>query len=359
MFSSSDTSTILARAPLRLSFAGGGTDLPAYYERYGGLVLSTTISRSAYALLAPGDYDEVHIVSSNYRTVHTDRRDSSLSLPWAVIRAMRVERGASIFLSSDVPPGTGLGSSSATAVALITAVAAWRGRTFSPMDAAELASRVEIVDLGQSIGKQDQYAAAHGGINLFAFGADGVRVTPVTVSDEVRRGLERHLTLYFTGSTRQAGTILKEQHARIAHGESRTMESLHALKEYVAPMYAALQAGDYTTMGALLHEAWQLKRRVSSGISTGAIDLAYDTARAAGALGGKITGAGGGGFLLLLTPPHAQDAVDTALRPLGLRRMAFTLEPRGAHTIGIGTEGQCDTYDTMVLPPVGVGYSYA
>jgi D-glycero-alpha-D-manno-heptose-7-phosphate kinase len=329
---------IVAHAPLRISFAGGGTDLPAYYEQHGGLVLSTTITRSVYAVLSPGDYEQVQIISSDYRAIHAgrphpDEEGDHLALPWAVVQAMGLERGASIFLASEVPPGTGLGSSSATAVALIAAIAAFQGRPRTPAQLAELASHVEIVRLGQPIGKQDQYAAAFGGVNVFSFSPDGTAVTPLPLCPDVRRGLEAHLALYFTGSTRQARAILQEQRRRSASGDTRTIEALHALKAQVAPMRAALAAGDYAAMGALLHEAWQMKRRVSSGISTDDIDTAYATARSAGALGGKITGAGGGGFLLLLVPPDAQETVRMALAPLGLRPMRFGLEPHGAHTI--------------------------
>lgn len=333
---------IIARAPLRISFAGGGTDLPAYYERHGGMVLNATITRSVYTVLSPGDYEQVQIISSDYRTIHAgrpgpDEDGESLDLPWAVVQAMGLERGASIFLASEVPPGTGLGSSSAAAVALIAAIAAFQGKSHAPAQLAEFASQIEIVRLGQPIGKQDQYAAAHGGVNIFSFSPDGVGVTPVPLSTAARRGLEAHLALYFTGSTRQARTILHEQRMRSASGEPRTITALHAIKDQVAPMRVALEAGDYAAVGALLDEAWQLKRRVSSGVSTSAIDLAYAAACSAGALGGKITGAGGGGFLLLLVPPEAQDAVRTTLAPLGLRQMCFGLEPRGAHTI-VATE---------------------
>ncbi len=347
MSNSFESALIIARAPLRISFAGGGTDLPAYYEQHGGVVLSTTISRSVYALLSPGDYEQINITSSDYRVTHAgsadpeDRRSQggSLALPQAVVQAMALERGATLALSSEVPPGTGLGSSSTAAIALITAIAAYQRRSYTPGEVAELAADIEIVRLGQPIGKQDQYAAAHGGVNLFSFSADGVTVAPVALPAEARAGLEQHLALYFTGGTRQAGHILREQRTRTAVGEARTIESLHAIKEGVTPMRRALEAGDYAAVGALLHEAWQLKRQVSSGVTTEAIDVAYETARAAGALGGKITGAGGGGFMLLLVPPAARQRVQAALAPLGLRHMPFKLEPRGAHIVVAGEHG--------------------
>ena len=344
MSNSFESALIIARAPLRISFAGGGTDLPAYYEQYGGFVLSATISRSVYALLSPGDYEQVNITSSDYRVTHAgavgpEGPSGSLALPWAVVQAMALERGVTLALSSEVPPGTGLGSSSAAVIALITAIAAYQQRSYTSGQVAELAADIEIVRLGQPIGKQDQYAAAYGGVNLFTFTKDGVTVAPVALPSETRAGLEQHLALYFTGGTRQAGHILREQRTRTAAGETRTIESLHAIKAGVTPMRRAIEAGDYATVGALLHEAWQLKRHVSSGITTDAIDAAYATARAAGALGGKITGAGGGGFMLLLVPPLARQRVHAALTPLGLRYMPFTLEPRGAHIVVAGDHG--------------------
>jgi len=346
-----ESALIIARAPLRISFAGGGTDLPAYYEQHGGVVLSTTISRSVYALLSPGDYERINITSSDYRATYAGNAgpegpSGNLALPQAVVQAMALERGATIALSSEVPPGTGLGSSSTAAIALITAIAAYQRRSYTPAEAAELAADIEIVRLGQPIGKQDQYAAAYGGVNLFYFNAGGVTAEPVALSAAARAGLEQHLALYFTGGTRQAGHILREQRTRTAVGEARTIASLHAIKEGVTPMRRALEAGDYAAVGALLHESWQLKRQVSSGITTDAIDVAYETARTAGALGGKITGAGGGGFMLLLVPPAARQRVQAALAPLGLRHMPFKLEPRGAHIVAGGEHGPS-------LEPVG------
>jgi D-glycero-alpha-D-manno-heptose-7-phosphate kinase len=155
----------------------------------------------------------------------------------------------------------------------------------------------------------------------------------VPLAPEVRRGLDSHLVLYFTGSTRQARSILQEQRLRSASGDSRTIEALHALKAQVAPMREALQAGDFTWIGALLHEAWQMKRRVSSGISNGAIDAAYEAARSAGALGGKITGAGGGGFLLLYCPSGRQRSVRVAMARLGLPEFTFDFDYGGAQVL--------------------------
>ncbi len=334
-------STIIARAPLRISFAGGGTDLPAYYEQHGGMVLNAAITRSVYAVLAPGGYDQLHIVWSNFRSVqgslsgHDDRL-GPMSLPWAVAQAMGLEKGASVFLASEVPQGTGLGSSSTTASALIAAVAHLQGKAMTPSQIAELAADIEITRLGQPIGKQDQYAAAHGGLNVFEFSMNGVTTTPVQLTPEALSLLEGCLTLYFTGSTRQASTILQEQRTRTASGETRTLDSLHAIKAQVGPMREAIEHGNIAAVGALLDEAWTLKRRVSSGISTGPIDDAYAAARGAGALGGKITGAGGGGFMLLVVPPTLQDVVEQALTPLGLQRMPFRIEPRGAHVVQTG-----------------------
>lgn len=336
--------SIIARAPLRVSFAGGGTDLPAYYDQHGGLVLSTTIVSSVYAGLTPHEGRETRIALPSgeiaplrHTLNETVNGFDPHSLPGAVMRVMEADDALTIALSSDVPLGTGLGSSSAMAVALILAVAAAQGRLLTPGETAELASRVEIEELHQPIGKQDQYASAYGGVNIFHFQATDVRVTPIHLSLDVRATLEEHLTLYYTGNTRRANQILTEQRRRTAHNDAQTIESLHAIKGMVAPMQRALETGDMSALGRLLDEGWSMKRHVSSGITTNAIDDAYTCARAAGASGGKITGAGGGGFLLLVVPPEAKHRVREGLTALGLKEMPLLLESQGAHIL-IGEE---------------------
>lgn len=327
---------LIARAPVRISLAGGGTDLPAYYEEHGGLVVSTSIDKYFYVVVTLNDTNSVQITSSDYRAYFRQRRgmplewDGDLSLPRAFLHEFGIDAGISLFLASEVPPGTGLGSSSAVSVALAKTFSAICGQTMSRADLAELAAYVEINKLGMPIGRQDQYAAAFGGLNVIRFGRAGVQVEPLNVPQSTVRDLERRLLLFFTGSSRISGSILKHQQAATRQHDATTMESLHRIKAFAETTIELLHAGELDRYGALLHESWETKKRLSDGISNPEIDRWYDLARAHGALGGKVTGAGGGGFLLLYCDEPAQDAVTSALEDCGLVRMDFRFDSGGA-----------------------------
>jgi D-glycero-alpha-D-manno-heptose-7-phosphate kinase len=331
---------LIARAPLRISLAGGGTDLPAYYERYGGLVVSTTIDKFVYVHIGANGAG-AQITSADYQTFYRHHANEpmgwngELALPRAVLHEFGLERGTSIFLASEVPPGTGLGSSSAIAVALVQGVANFRGRAMTRQRVAELASRVELEKLRAPIGKQDQFAAAFGGLNAITFASTGVTVEPLLVAPDALERLQRRLLLFFTGTARDSATILKAQQRASAQGEAQTLDGLHRIKEAARACRDCLEAGDLDGIGILLHEGWQQKRRLAPGISNQRIDELYDMALANGALGGKITGAGGGGFLLLYCHEARQEALTEALEPRGLRRMDFHFEERGVTTASV------------------------
>jgi D-glycero-alpha-D-manno-heptose-7-phosphate kinase len=327
---------LIARAPFRVSLAGGGTDFPSYYERFGGLVVSTSIDKYVYVHLEEHEGRQVHIASADYQTFyrhHSGREvswDGDLALPRAVLHELGVHHGLSLFVASEVPPGTGLGSSSAAAVALIRAVAEHNGLELDPTHVSELACDVEIGRLGAPIGKQDQFASAHGGLNVIRFSADAIIVEPIELDLETRGALESRLMLFFTGTARNSRDVLETQKREIADGESQTTNALHRIKEFAESCYASLKSGDLDAVGRLLHESWMEKRRLAPGITNAKIDSAYEEARTNGALGGKIAGAGGGGFLILYCPEASQDAVTAALEERGLRRMEFGLERVGA-----------------------------
>ncbi|MBA3413747.1 MAG: GHMP kinase [Chloroflexia bacterium] len=333
--------SIVARAPVRLSFGGGGTDLPAYYDRHGGFVVSAAISRYAMATASPAADGAIGVNSADYRVwlrwpsgVIPDPGEP-LSLPRAVL-AWFAERdllpaGVDLFLASEVPPGSGLGSSSAMTVATIQALAAFARELMTTADVADLASHIEIERLGRPIGKQDHYAAVFGGLNAISFAASGVAVEPLTLPPGTLDRLERGLLLFSTGMTRDSASILTGQQASTAE-DPATVHRLHALKALAHEMRAALEAGDLDGFGALLDDGWRIKRGINRGISSAAIDRWYEAGRAAGAFGGKIAGAGGGGFLLLYAPPAARSAVTAALLPEGLRPLAFSFAPTGATT---------------------------
>lgn len=332
---------LIARAPVRISLAGGGTDLPAYYEQYGGSVISTSIDKYFYVFLQPSPEPTLQITSSDYQTFY--RREAAadqeffwegdLSLPRAILHHFGITRGVSMFLASEIPPGTGLGSSSTVAVALVKAITTAKGLKPTPYEIAELASYIEIQKMGMPIGKQDQYAAAFGGFNRIDFERDHATVTPLKLSSKTSARLERQLLLFFTGSTRAASNILSQQKASSENKDPRVLEALHAVKEMVSVVQAALERGDVDAIGDILNESWERKKKFAANVSNARIDDLYKLARAHGARGGKIAGAGGGGFLMLYCAQDYQDAVTHALEETGLKRMAFHFENGGARVL--------------------------
>ena len=326
---------LIARAPVRISFAGGGTDFEGYYARYGGMVVSAAIDKYFYVFLTVNRGQNIQIMSADYRTFHQQEAsqemlwDGDLALPRAVLSHFNVRQGLSMFLASQVPPGTGLGSSSTVTVAIIKAVSSLLGLGLSKQKIAELACFVEIDKLGMPIGKQDQFAAAFGGANTFTFTADGVVAEPLSLKSETRERLERELLLFYTGASREGGKVLAEQNSAIRASHAPVLNSLHAIKAMATEAKRCLEAGDLPALGELLHASWEQKKRLASGISNPRIDEYYDTARACGAVGGKITGAGGGGFLMLYCGRHGP-RVTEALERLGVKRMDFSVDFDGA-----------------------------
>lgn len=330
---------IITRAPVRLSFAGGGTDLEAYYSRYEGMVVSTTIDKYFYAFLQPIPDPVLQITSSDYQTFYRHRPseeffwDGDLSLPRAILHHFGIQSGVSMFLASEIPPGTGLGSSSTATVALIKAISTAQGITRSPQEIAELAALIEIQKLGMPIGKQDQYAAAFGGLNAITFNPQGVTVEPLNLPLTLIQRLERSLLLFFTGTRRAAASILSHQKAASERQDPQVTAALHAVKQMAVEVRQALEQGDLPALGDLLHASWERKKQFAAGVSNDRIDELYTLARANGARGGKIAGAGGGGFLLLYCEEDNQERVTRALEDRGLRRMAFHLETGGAQVL--------------------------
>jgi D-glycero-alpha-D-manno-heptose-7-phosphate kinase len=330
---------LITRSPVRISFFGGGTDLPAYYLKHGGAVISTTLDKYFYVFLHVNGDDTIQITSSDYRTFFRHEGDlpllfdGDLSLPRAILHHFNLARGISMFLASEVPPGTGLGSSSTVAVAIIKAVATARGLHLSKHQIAELACHIEIEKLGTPIGKQDQYAAAFGDLNLIQFSGDGVTVEPLNVSAETRRALEKNILLFFTGATREAATILRAQKQSSEQNDARVLDALHAVKAMAFEAKEILERGELARFGEMLDAAWQHKKKFARGVSNALIDSSYELALQNGALGGKVAGAGGGGFLMIYCEPPHQAAVTHALEANGLKRIDFRFESEGARVL--------------------------
>jgi D-glycero-alpha-D-manno-heptose-7-phosphate kinase len=337
-----ESAIVTARAPARVSFGGGGTDLAAYYARFGGFVVSAAITRYAHVVARPTPDGMTRIHSLDYGISETLPPSAyhdiapPLELPKAVM-AWFVERdllsdGIELRLAAEAPPGAGLGSSSAMAVAVARALADCCGLRLTANAVAELACWAEIDCLGMPIGKQDQYASAYGGVNTLTFAPDSVQVEPVQLPPGVLERLDERLLLFSTGQTRHSSDVLRGQQADTLTNQS-VLSGLHRLKELAYEMTAALRAGELDAFGTLLDCGWQAKRRLSSRVSTSAIDAWYAAARAAGALGGKLTGAGGGGFLLFYCPPERQTHLRAAMRAHGLAETPFSFDHAGATTL--------------------------
>ncbi len=331
---------LIVRTPVRISFAGGGTDLPSYYEEWGGLVLSSSIDKYIYTVLTERDDGCVQVISSDLKTLETvDRIErmhfegTDLEIPFAVLKYLGSEVSVNLFLASEVPPGTGLGSSAAVCVNVLKTISVHLGREFSEHDLAEKAFWIARHMLRRPVGKQDEYAAAFGGINILRFSADRVEVEPVRLTQESLMDFEQCLMLFFTGSSRNSSQILEAQDQSVQSRDAAVLEALAELKDLVLPMRNALLSGDLDSFGHLLHLSWEVKKRVSGKISSTSIDTIYETARTHGALGGKITGAGGGGFLLLFCPKDKQQPVRQAMRGFGLKELRFHCDLGGTRVV--------------------------
>jgi D-glycero-alpha-D-manno-heptose-7-phosphate kinase len=330
---------LIARAPMRISFGGGGTDLEAYYANYGGLVISTAINKYFYAIITTDESDDLQVISADYRSLfrHSPYEDlfwdGDLALPKAILHHFGIRRGMNLFVASEVPPGTGLGSSSAAAVTMVRAISTLVEQPMTKQQVAELASYIEITKMGMPIGKQDQFASAFGGLNTITFTSAGVTVEPVNIAPVVRDSLERRLMLFFTGSSRVSTSILKHQRKSTEEQDGSVLQALHHIKQVAIDVKACLERGDLDEFARLLDYAWREKRRLAPGLSTGFIDECYELALHHGASAGKITGAGGGGFLLLYCHEQAQDGVTRELEDHGLKRMNFRFDTQGANVV--------------------------
>lgn len=325
---------IITRTPFRVSFLGGGTDLPGIYRRIGGAVLSTTIDRYMYVIVNRRfeetirvAYTKTEIVGSPDEVEHDLVREA--------LKLVGICRQIEVVTVADVPAGTGLGSSSSLTVGLLNALHAHLGRLCSPEQLAREACEIEIGRLGRPIGKQDQYAVAYGGFNFIEFRPDeGVEVTPLPLPRGTRESLFSGLGLFYTGTRREAHRITRSQQKDLDEGKLRKYEKL---KELAHEGREALIKGDLLEFGRLLHEGWLLKRSFSQSISNPRIDEYYEMGRSAGALGGKILGAGGGGFLLLFCPdPERMERVRETMASLGLRELRVGYEPLGSRIIFVG-----------------------
>ena len=319
---------IITQTPLRVSFFGGGTDFPAFYRTHGGAVLSAAIDKYVFVIVKQR-FDDAIYLNYSRKEIVASVDEIRHDLVREAMRQTGVEQGIEITTLADVPStGTGLGSSSSVLVGLLHALYVFQGTLVTAEQLAREACEIEVGRLGRPIGHQDQYIAAFGGLRLIEFGPeDRISANRQEIPPEHRSRLQDRILLFYTDRSRNAETVLAEQRDRIP----QQLDTLLELKAMAREAVDHLRAGDLDALGASLDAAWRLKKGLASQISDVHLDDIYARARAAGALGGKIAGAGGGGFLLLYVPPSRQDAVRAALAPL--RELPVAFEPDGSKVV--------------------------
>ncbi len=319
---------IITRSPLRISLGGGGTDLPSYYCDHGGFVISAALDKYVYITLHQTFFEELIIKYS-----HMEKVRSLEEIQHPLIReALRVlgqeARSLEITSMSDIPAGTGLGSSGSFLTALLHALHIYRKSVIPKQELAEQACHIEIDRLGEPVGKQDQYVSAFGGVTCFHIDNDGkVNVAPLAIGNEALANLEDNLVLFYTGYTRSASEILNDQDKRSKQGDRSIIDNLHFVKKLGFESKQALEAGDLRRFAEIMHVHWEHKKARSKGMSNGSIDEWYELGRAHGAIGGKLIGAGGGGFLMFYTEDKTR--LRHAMREVGLREVRFRFDFQG------------------------------
>ena len=322
---------IVTKTPLRASFVGGGSDLPVFYRKYGGAVISTAINKFVYLTVNP-KFDRRFRISYSRTEEPASVDKIRHPLVREALKMLEITGGLEIASIADIPArGSGLGSSSSYTVGLLLALHAYRGEFASAERLAREACEIEIERCGEPIGRQDQYAAAFGGFNFIEFYPDdSVSVEPVVCKQETRKRLESNLLMFYTGQTRSTGSVLVHQRQAIIREKSK-QRALQRMVGLARQLRAELQKNNVDAFGEILHENWELKRGLAAAISNSQIDDWYQRARRAGASGGKVLGAGSGGFMMFYAPPDRHDEIAAALPKL--RRIPFAFEPQGSKII--------------------------
>lgn len=320
---------IISKTPYRVSFIGGGSDLPSFYNQHPGMVISHTLNKHVYVAVHPNF--NAHKTTITYNRIETVKDINAIEHPIvrAALKKLNVH-GVEISSTGDIPAQTGLGSSSSFAVGLLRALYAHKGTSITPEQLAHEACKIEMGIPGSPIGKQDQYAAAYGGLNQFIFNSDGsVKTIPIAMPGHKQKDIENSLLLFYTGKTRSATKVLHEQSKNLTHDQQK-IKAMKTMVNMVPLLRAELEKGNIDSLGEYLHEGWRIKRSLASSISDPKIDDIYKKARRLGALGGKILGAGGGGFFLLYCQQKKQPGL---IDGLGLRHIPVIFDSHGAQVV--------------------------
>ena len=319
---------IIARSPLRVTLGGGGTDLPSYYEKFGGFLIAAAIDKYVYLTVHDTFVSDVIVKYSELERVADAAKLKHPIFREAFALLNMDGHGLELASMADIPAGTGLGSSGSFTISLLKALHAYKKNLVHPADLAAQACDIELNRLKEPIGKQDQYIAAYGGVTCFKFLPDGkVEAWPLNISDETRDNLEDNLLLFFTGYSRSASAILKEQDQKSKQSDAAMIENLHFVKDLGWQSQRALESGNLSEFARLMDVHWQRKKQRSGGMSNPKINEWYDLAMASGALGGKLIGAGGGGFLMFYAEDKAR--LRQAMRQAGLKEVRFRFDFEG------------------------------
>jgi D-glycero-alpha-D-manno-heptose-7-phosphate kinase len=324
---------IISRAPVRFSLGGGGTDLPAYSEKFGGYVISAAVDKYIYVTANKRFQGDILLKYSQTERV-TEVKDIRHRILREALHMTGVRTAIEITSMADVPANTGLGSSSSFTVAVLNALHTYKRNFISSQQLAEEACELEINRLGDPLGKQDQYIAAFGGVTAFTFEKDGtVRVEPVPASEDTFEELQNNLCVFYTGIERTANDILAEQSNRVQRLEGNVVDRMHCIKDIGHEVYEMLVSGKVDSYGELLDDHWSAKRKLASKMTDPIIDECYDEARKAGAIGGKLMGAGGGGFFMFYVRPQNRRHLISVMELKGLPQLRFRFDYDGARIV--------------------------
>jgi len=327
---------LIGITPVRISFGGGGTDMPEFYNDYGGSVVSSTITKFTYSIIHPR-YDnffqafspdfQKHYIPTKLNKI---RIKEGTEIASAVIKYFKYKKGINVILCSDVPGGSGMGASSSLAVNLIYVLSKITKKPMNKEKIAETAFHIGRKVLKWPIGKQDEYIAAYGGLNYIKFSKNKTTVSPIRLSRSTKTELDNNLLLFFIGNTRKSNTILENQIERIKNNDPQTMESLNIVKNLSKEVYSSLKKSDIENFGKLLDKNWKAKKKFSKLISNPRIDRIYESAISLGAIGGKLTGAGGGGHMLFYCEKSKQKKLISKMNQLGLKLVDFSFYEKGS-----------------------------
>ena len=331
----------LGMCPVRISFSGGGTDMPEYYNEFGGNVVTSAIDRFTYVILNLRNDDLIQAFSSDFQihnpsaTLEKLESNPGMEIPIASLKHLNFKTGADVVISSDVPPGSGLGGSSSLTVNFVKTLSILNNLKWKNEKIAETSFHIERNVLQHPIGKQDDYIASFGGFNFIRFTKEQIHVEPIQINRSTFDELQENLVLFFVGNTRKNTIVLSNQLQNVKEKHKETIEALHYVKGLSEEMNSALKQSNITNFGELLHKGWIAKKKFAKGVSNEDVDKIYDAALENGALGGKLTGAGGGGHMLFYCEKLKQDRLIEKMKNIGLKHIKFNFNRDGPKVLNL------------------------